>query len=97
MQSIQSIAELEQNLKLKIESSVAKAARRLDLEPLSNLLVAQIADYGMEALLECTCSAQHRTITTPERGLLHYFAMVELKKTIACDVSERTQLEVISF
>ena len=96
MQSNQSIAELEQNLKLKIESSVARAARRLDLEPLGNRLAGRIADYGMEALLECTCSAQDRTVTTNERGLLHYFAVAELKKTIAHDVSERTQFEAVS-
>jgi hypothetical protein len=96
MQSNRSIAELEQSLKLKIELSVAKAAQRLDLKPLSNLLAARIADYGMEALLECTCSSQDRTITTNERGLLHYFAVVELKNTIAYDVSRRTQLEAIT-
>ncbi len=95
MQSNQSIAELEQNLKLKIESSVAKAAQQLDLAPLNNVLAVRIADYGMEALLECTCSAQDRAITTNERGLLHYFAVAELKKTIAYDVSERAQLEAI--
>jgi hypothetical protein len=96
MQSNQSIAELEQNLKLKIESSVAKAAQRLDLEPLNNALAGRIADYGMEALLECTSSAQDRTITTNERGLLHYFAVLELENRIAYDVSDSTQLEAIA-
>jgi hypothetical protein len=95
--TLKSIAELEQNLKLKIQASVAEAAQRLDLQPVSDALAARISDYGMEALLECTCSAQHRVITANERGLLHHFAVVELKKTIAYDHMDHTQLEAVAY
>jgi hypothetical protein len=95
--TLKSIAELEQNLKLKIRASVAEAAQKLGLQPVNDALAARISDYGMEALLECTCSARDRALSSTERGLLHYFAVVELKKTIAYDHMERTQLEAVAY